>query len=59
MRLWKRVKGWRPFRPDPVPTLSLRRKPREIVCPCCKQTVGCWRRYANGKVECVACAEKP
>ena len=54
VKLWDRIKGWRPRRAAPV-ALNLRAKPRQIVCPCCQRTVTAWKRYADGRQECLIC----
>jgi len=56
-----RLRAWNERRraANRPPTLSLNVRPRSIKCPCCKQTVTAWRRYASGRMECIECADKP
>jgi hypothetical protein len=54
---WRtRVRGW--FTRTPPVRLDVSHvRPKTAVCKCCKREVYIWRRYKDGKVECIECAE--
>jgi formylmethanofuran dehydrogenase subunit E len=60
------VSFWDRFKRKPVSLaqeLDRERAPRVVrpefmLCPKCRFTVNSWRRYANGSILCVPCADK-